>query len=89
VLKLKDDHAFRRRWYFFIALVSITFIGSLSLHLFIPAMSAVKEGFGVSTRMAQLTMTLFEPGAFALCRSLTVLGRALEEDHLDHAISPD
>ena len=33
-------------------------IGPLSLHLFIPAMSAVKEGFGVSTGIAQLTMSL-------------------------------
>jgi DHA1 family bicyclomycin/chloramphenicol resistance-like MFS transporter len=49
---------FRPRWYFFIALVSITFIGPLSLHLFIPAIPAVKEGFGVSTGMAQLTMSL-------------------------------
>jgi DHA1 family bicyclomycin/chloramphenicol resistance-like MFS transporter len=49
---------FRPRWYFFVALVSITFIGPLSLHLFIPAMSAVKQGFGVSTGMAQLTMSL-------------------------------
>src|ERR1044071_9498087 len=49
---------FQARWYFFIALVSITFIGPLSLHLFIPAMSSVKEAFGVSTGMAQLTMSL-------------------------------
>jgi len=49
---------FRPRWYFFIALVSITFIGPLSLHMFIPALSAVKEAFGVSTGMAQLTMSL-------------------------------
>lgn len=49
---------FRPRWYFFVALVSITFIGPLSLHLFIPAMSAVKKAFGVSTGMAQLTMSL-------------------------------
>jgi MFS transporter, DHA1 family, multidrug resistance protein len=49
---------FRPRWYFFVALVSVTFIGPLSLHLFIPALSAVKEGFGVSTGMAQLTMSL-------------------------------
>jgi DHA1 family bicyclomycin/chloramphenicol resistance-like MFS transporter len=49
---------FRPRWYFFIALVSITFIGPLSIHLFIPAMPAVKEGFGVSTGMAQLTLSL-------------------------------
>src|SRR5256885_14975749 len=49
---------FRPRWYFFIALVSITFIGPLSIHLFIPAMPAVKEGFGISTGMAQLTMSL-------------------------------
>src|ERR1051325_2626034 len=49
---------FRPRWYFFIALISVTFIGPLSLHLFIPALSAVKEAFGVSTGMAQLTMSL-------------------------------
>ena len=49
---------FRPRWYFFIALVSMTFIGPLSLHLFIPAMPAVKEDFAVSTGMAQLTMSL-------------------------------
>jgi DHA1 family bicyclomycin/chloramphenicol resistance-like MFS transporter len=50
--------SFRPRWYFFIALVSVTFIGPLSLHLFIPAMPAVKEDFAVSTGMAQLTMSL-------------------------------
>jgi DHA1 family bicyclomycin/chloramphenicol resistance-like MFS transporter len=50
--------SFQPRWYFLIALVSITFIGPLSLHLFIPAMSAVKEAFGVSTGVAQLTMSL-------------------------------
>jgi DHA1 family bicyclomycin/chloramphenicol resistance-like MFS transporter len=49
---------FQPRWYFFIALVSITFIGPLSLHLFIPAMPAVKKAFGVSTGMAQLTLSL-------------------------------
>ncbi len=49
---------FRPRWYFFIALVSITFIGPLSIHLFIPAMPAVKEAFGVSTGVAQLTLSL-------------------------------
>lgn len=50
--------SFRPRWYFFVALVSMTFIGPLSLHLFIPAMPAVKEDFGVSTGIAQLTMSL-------------------------------
>src|SRR4029077_15877013 len=49
---------FRPRWYFFIALVSITFIGPQSIHLFIPAMPAVKEAFGVSTGIAQLTLSL-------------------------------
>ena len=49
---------FRPRWYFFIALVSITFIGPLSIHLFIPAMPAVKESFAVSTGVAQLTLSL-------------------------------
>src|SRR4029077_9113758 len=49
---------FRPRWYFFIALVSIIFIAPLSIHLFIPAMPAVKEAFGVSTGMAQLTLSL-------------------------------
>lgn len=50
--------SFRPHWYFFVALISVTFIGPLSLHLFIPAISAVKEAFGVSTGMAQLTMSL-------------------------------
>src|SRR5262245_4761941 len=36
----------------------MTFIGPLSLHLFIPAMPAVKEAFSISTGMAQLTMSL-------------------------------
>ena len=49
---------FQPRWSFLIALVSITFIGPLSIHLFIPAMPAVKEAFGVSTGMAQLTLSL-------------------------------
>jgi DHA1 family bicyclomycin/chloramphenicol resistance-like MFS transporter len=49
---------FQARWYFFIALVSVTFIGPLSLHLFIPAMPVVKEAFEVSTGVAQLTMSL-------------------------------
>ncbi|HKY09958.1 MAG TPA: multidrug effflux MFS transporter [Candidatus Binatia bacterium] len=49
---------FRPRWYFFVALVCMTFIGPLSLHLFIPAMPAVKEDFGASTGLAQLTMSL-------------------------------
>ena len=49
---------FRPRWYFFVALLSVTFIGPLSLHLFIPAMSAVKDAFDVSTGVAQLTMSL-------------------------------
>ena len=49
---------FRPRWYFFVALVSITFIGPLSIHLFIPAMPAVKDEFGVSTGVAQLTLSL-------------------------------
>jgi DHA1 family bicyclomycin/chloramphenicol resistance-like MFS transporter len=49
---------FRPRWYFFVALIFVTFIGPLSLHLFIPAMAAVKEAFGVSTGVAQLTMSL-------------------------------
>jgi DHA1 family bicyclomycin/chloramphenicol resistance-like MFS transporter len=49
---------FQPRWYFFVALLSVTFIGPLSLHLFIPAMSAVKDAFGVSTGTAQLTMSL-------------------------------
>src|SRR5687767_6555206 len=50
--------AFQPRWYFFISLISVTFIGPLSLHLFIPAMPVVKEAFAVSTGMAQLTMSL-------------------------------
>ena len=36
----------------------MTFIGPLSLHLFIPAMPAVKEAFGATTAITQLTMSL-------------------------------
>ncbi len=50
--------AFQPRWYFFVALVSVTFIGPLSLHFFIPAMPAVKEAFSASTGLVQLTMSL-------------------------------
>ena len=57
-VKLDMTTPFRPRWHFFVALVSMTFIGPLSLHLFIPAMPAVKEAFGVSTATAQLTMSL-------------------------------
>jgi DHA1 family bicyclomycin/chloramphenicol resistance-like MFS transporter len=49
---------FQPRWYFFIALVFVTFMGPLSLHLFIPAIPAVKVDFDISTGMAQLTMSL-------------------------------
>jgi DHA1 family bicyclomycin/chloramphenicol resistance-like MFS transporter len=49
---------FRPRWYFFVALVSITFIGPLSIHMFIPAIPAVKDAFGVSIGTAQLTLSL-------------------------------
>lgn len=55
---LHPSTPFQPRWHFFVALVAVTFIGPLSLHLFIPAMSAVKLGFGVSTGAAQLTMSL-------------------------------
>jgi DHA1 family bicyclomycin/chloramphenicol resistance-like MFS transporter len=50
--------SFQPRWYFFVALIAMTFIGPLSLHLFIPAMPAVKEAFAASTAMTQLTMSL-------------------------------
>lgn len=40
------------------ALVAITFTGPLSVHMFLPALSAVKADFGISTGMAQLTLSL-------------------------------
>lgn len=49
---------FRPRWPFFVALISITFIGPLAIHMFIPAMPAVKAAFGISTGVAQLTLSL-------------------------------
>lgn len=45
------------RW-LFPSLVAISFAGPLCIHLFIPGMSAVKAEFGVSTGMAQLTLSL-------------------------------
>ena len=42
----------------FPSLIAISFVGPLSIHLFLPGMSAVKAEFGVSTGMAQLTLSL-------------------------------
>ncbi|MHA1108128.1 MAG: multidrug effflux MFS transporter [Alphaproteobacteria bacterium] len=43
---------------FFAALVTITFTGPLSVHMFLPALGAVKADLGISTAMTQLTMSL-------------------------------
>lgn len=43
---------------FFAALVAITFTGPLSVHMFLPALGAVKADLGISTGMTQLTMSL-------------------------------
>ena len=42
----------------FPSLVAVSFAGPLCIHLFLPGMSAVKTEFGVSTGMAQLTLSL-------------------------------
>jgi len=43
---------------FFAALVTITFTGPLSVHMFLPALGAVKIDLAISTGMTQLTMSL-------------------------------
>ncbi len=43
---------------FLAALVAITFTGPLSLHMFLPALSAVKADLSISTGMAQFTISL-------------------------------
>ena len=53
---------------FVTVLASITLIGPLALHLFFPAIPAVKEAFGVSDAVAGLTMSvpLFTMAVFTL-----------------------
>lgn len=42
----------------FLALVAVTFVGPLSIHLFLPALAPVKLAFGVGDGVAQLTFSL-------------------------------
>ena len=42
----------------FVALVAITFVGPLSIHLFLPALPYVRQAFGVDQSTAQLTYSL-------------------------------
>ena len=42
----------------FIALVAITLVGPLSIHLFLPALPHVRQTFAVSESTAQLTFSL-------------------------------
>jgi DHA1 family bicyclomycin/chloramphenicol resistance-like MFS transporter len=43
---------------FAVALAAISFIGPLSIHLFLPALPLVKDGFGISDGLAQFTFSL-------------------------------
>ena len=52
------DSAAKPSRLFIAALVAITFTGPLSIHMMLPALSAVKADFAVSTATAQLTLSL-------------------------------
>ncbi len=56
---------------FALCLAAVVLIGPLSLHLFLPAIPAVKAEFGLSEGMAQLTFT---GGIFAMAVSTLVYG---------------
>ena len=43
---------------FAVALVAITLIGPLSIHLFLPALPQVKDAFGISDGLAQFTFSI-------------------------------
>ena len=43
---------------FLIALVAVTMIGPLSIHLFLPALPLVKDAFGISDGLAQFTFSI-------------------------------
>ncbi len=43
----------------FAALVAITFVGPLSIHMFLPALPFVRQAFAVDQSAAQLTYGLF------------------------------
>jgi len=45
-------------WLFLVALVTITMIGPLAVHMYIPIMPTIQQAFGVSTIMTTLTFSM-------------------------------
>lgn len=45
-------------WLFLVALVTITLIGPLAVHMYIPIMPTIQQAFGVSTVMTTLTFSM-------------------------------
>lgn len=45
-------------WLFLVALVAITLIGPLAVHMYIPIMPTIQQAFGVSTVMTTLTFSM-------------------------------
>ena len=67
----------------FIALVAITLVGPLSIHLFLPALPHVRQTFAVSESTAQLTFSL---AVVAMAFARTYLGVHWLTDTLAGAI---
>ena len=45
-------------WLFLVALITITLIGPLAVHMYIPIMPTIQQAFGVSTFMTTLTFSM-------------------------------
>ena len=48
----------RTGWLFLVALVSITVLGPLSIHMYLPVMPYIQKSLGMSTGMAQFTLSV-------------------------------
>ena len=48
----------RTGWLFLVALVSITVLGPLSIHMYLPVMPYIQKSLGMSTVMAQFTLSV-------------------------------
>jgi DHA1 family bicyclomycin/chloramphenicol resistance-like MFS transporter len=52
------EHRRNEGWLFVTALVAVTVIGPLAIHIFLPAMPAVQSAFGIGVAAAQLALSI-------------------------------
>ncbi|MEC7488830.1 MAG: multidrug effflux MFS transporter [Pseudomonadota bacterium] len=51
------DHI-RHRWLFLVALIAVTLVGPLAVHMYLPIMPTIQQAFGVSTAMTTFTFSM-------------------------------